>query len=720
MTNETNQLVDWFVSELPFPIDSFQLEALEAIAEGNSVLVAAPTGSGKTLIAEFALHVAIFNQRRAVYTSPLKALSNEKFRQFCNVFGHEHVGLLTGDVSINPNARIVVMTTEVLRNMLYQNDPSIDEFTHVVLDEIHYLQDPERGSTWEEVILLLPEEARLVCLSATISNTEQFGGWLRAVRGNVVTIVKRDRPVPLEVCYCYQDPRTEEAKIRPLFQKNSKVINPSLQKLIARYRYNRSRYALVPHRLDVIECLQNHRLLPAIFFIFSRVGCERALSSAIRSGISLVDPDEGDACQRFALERVESLSDEELRILGFGEFLEGLRRGVSIHHAGMIHPFKEIVENLFADGLLKVVFATETLSLGIDMPARSVVIENLYKFDGTSHKLVTAAEFTQLSGRAGRRGKDERGFAVVIHSPWLPLEEVGAVARSTRFHLSSSFRPGYNMVANMVLRYERPEQAYEVLRRSFAAYQRGRMSGELRAGSARAANPKSASKPGETLSSRLGREGPRHRKRLSLELEFDGYLCILRERNFVRGEWSLTDKGLALTRVFSERDACVVEWVHSRAHDGLDVEELAFLLSGWAADARSDSGVEARMVRNKRLRGAAKEAEEIVRNLRKHESDVFGNERTPLPNFAHAALVAEWCRRHDPESLFDSALDPGDAIRHLRRVIDLARQLHESTGDARFREVAEELDAGIVASAVPGAESAVVGATEESGDSREK
>ncbi len=667
------RLVDWFAAGLGFELDAFQKEAIEHLVEGRSVLVAAPTGSGKTVVAKFAVHLALASSARAAYTSPLKALSNEKFREFCEELSAEEVGLLTGDVSIRPSARVVVMTTEVLRNMLYEGDPLVDELSHVILDEIHYLQDPERGSTWEEVILMLPERIRLVCLSATISNTAEFVSWLRTVRGQVECVSQNVRPVPLEVLYCYEDPRSDRTVLRRLWAKGSRSKpNPALVKALSYGRYRRNRYALTPHRLDVIRRLEEEGLTPAIYFVFSRKGCEQAAASVVAAGLPPVDRRARAEIERTALEAVAALTDAELEALRFGEFLDGLMRGVAAHHGGMVHQFKEVVEKLFARGLLNVVFATETLSLGIDMPARSVVLESFYKFDGHSHKLLTPAEFTQLSGRAGRRGKDDIGYAVVLHSPWLPLDHVVSTARSTRFTLDSSFNPGYNMVVNMIRKYPHREAVYEILGRSYAAFRSSRGSG--RKGGTR----------GEALIAR-----------------FEKYEEVLRKLGYLHERWQLAEKGMTLCGIYSERDVAFVEWLSSGVPQDLDVPLMAGVMSGFVSD---DAGPERRgaaQFRKRALGTHAENAERAVHSVREVEADVFGRPITALPDFAFAPLVMGWARSKDPEALLRGPADPGDIIRHIRRVIDLARQAGESTGSKQFLELASELDVGIVSSVVP-------------------
>ena len=420
------RLVD-FASRLRFDLDPFQRAACAALDDGRSVLVAAPTGAGKTVVAEFAVFLAMQEQGDKVfYTTPIKALSNQKYQELVDEWGAAEVGLLTGDTNVNSGARIVVMTTEVLRNMLYADSPLLERLAFVVMDEVHYLADRFRGAVWEEVIIHLPEEVRLVSLSATVSNAEEFGDWLQAVRGDTDVIVSEDRPVPLEQHVLVK------AKLLDLFDSSGQAatnrVNPELQRLArsggrsissrsARGRRggDRGRYHQPSQgsgrveRPEVIELLHGKHLLPAIVFVFSRVGCDQAVRQVLRSGIRLTDTAERDEIRAVVEERARMLRDEDLAVLGYWEWLEGLQRGVAAHHAGMLPAFKEIVEELFQLKLLKVVFATETLALGVNMPARSVVLEKLEKFNGEARVPITPGEYTQLTGRAGTTRHRRRG-----------------------------------------------------------------------------------------------------------------------------------------------------------------------------------------------------------------------------------------------------------------------------------------------------------------------
>jgi ATP-dependent RNA helicase HelY len=475
-----------FAARYPFALDDFQVEAIEALDAGESVLVAAPTGSGKTVVAEFAVERALDQGSKAFYTTPLKALSNQKFGDLVARYGAAKVGLLTGDNSINSEAPVVVMTTEVLRNMLYEKSPTLLGLSSVVLDEVHYLQDPYRGAVWEEILIHLPLSVPVVCLSATISNAEEFGEWIGTLRGPTRVVIEERRPVPLEHHYLIghelhpmhvqQDGELtpnpyivsldqEEVRFRTYYRRESRQAQ---HQRIPRPREGHRR-VYVPRREEVVEVLAQNEMLPAIYFVFSRAGCDRSVEWLMDSGIRLTTREEAERIREFADMRVAWMAEEDLETLGFYEFREALSAGIAAHHAGMLPVFKETVEELFKAGLVKVVFATETLSLGINMPAKTVVIEDLWKFSGERHELLTPGEYTQLTGRAGRRGIDEIGHAVVVFQRQVPFERVASLATTRTYELSSSFRPSYNMAVNLVRNYTR-DQAHHLLNSSFAQF----------------------------------------------------------------------------------------------------------------------------------------------------------------------------------------------------------------------------------------------------------
>lgn len=486
-----------FAGRYGFGLDEFQVQGCEALAGGASVLVAAPTGAGKTIVGEFAAFLALRAGRRCFYTTPIKALSNQKYADLVAAHGAANVGLLTGDTSRNGDAPVVVMTTEVLRNMLYatpENSRRLDDLAYVVMDEVHYLADRQRGAVWEEVIIHLPAHVQVVSLSATVSNAEEFAQWLVTVRGHTRVILSEDRPVPLwqhvladRTLY---DLFVEDAVAPPggPAAAGGRPVNPELVRL-ARLESSggdwsgprrpggrpggRPRRMWVPSRPQVIERLDREGLLPAITFVFSRAGCEASVAACVAAGLRLTTSEQAREIRAHVRARTAQLPEADLRVLGYWEWLEGLERGIAAHHAGMLPAFKEVVEELFVRGLVRAVFATETLALGINMPARTVVLERLSKFNGVERADITPGEYTQLTGRAGRRGIDIEGHAVVIWQQGLDPLAVAGLASARTYPLRSSFRPSYNMAVNLVGRLG-GERARTVLESSFAQFQADR------------------------------------------------------------------------------------------------------------------------------------------------------------------------------------------------------------------------------------------------------
>ncbi len=477
-----------FLELLDFGLDPFQEQACDALAKGKGVLVAAPTGAGKTIVGEFAIHLALEKKQKVFYTTPIKALSNQKYAELVARYGPDRVGLLTGDTNNNSDAQIVVMTTEVLRNMIYANSTSLIELGFVVMDEVHYLADRFRGAVWEEVILHLPKDVRIVSLSATVSNAEEFGAWLEEVRGDTEIVVSEVRPVPLDQHVLFGDelmelfaPGSKNQRVNPeLVQKHSNKLRIPM----GTFRGSKGkrpkgeidkRFTRIPKvsKPEVVEILEDNDLLPAIFFIFSRAGCDSAVRACHQWGVRLTTREEQQEIRYLVEQKTASIADEDLATLGYFEWLSGLERGIAAHHAGMLPAFKEVVEELFLKKLVRVVFATETLALGINMPARTVVLERLDKFNGEARVQITPGEYTQLTGRAGRRGIDTLGHSVIQWSGNLDPASVAGLASKRSYPLISPFRPTANMAVNLIEAFGR-KRAREVLETSFAQFQADR------------------------------------------------------------------------------------------------------------------------------------------------------------------------------------------------------------------------------------------------------
>ncbi len=690
-----------FEADLPFDLDDFQREALRALDADHGVLVSAPTGSGKTLVAAYAVHRALCARGKAFYTTPLKALSNQKYGELVAAYGEDHIGLLTGDTTLRPRAPVVVMTTEVLRNMRGAGSDLLEGLHTVVLDEVHFIQDPYRGGVWEEVLVLSPREVRFVCLSATVNNVDELGGWLRSVRGDTAVIVERHRPIVLRHHFAVVRREDGEVLLLPLLQENGRPGEEGLRidQAVRRALRGRSAHWQVrgraprlpfraPRRTEVVEELGRCEMLPAIVFIFSRAACDDAVRQVVRDGVRLTDASERSAIRQVVERRVEFLADEDLDVLGYHEWLEGLERGVAAHHAGLVPVFRETVEECFAAGLLKVVFATETLSLGINMPARSVVIERFTKYGGAGRATLTSGEYLQLTGRAGRRGLDEEGHAVVEWSSEITFAEAARVASAPPPDLRSAFRPTYNLAVNLVARFDR-DTAGAVLQRSFAQWQ--------------------ARKP-DLLLRQL-----RHRVK------------VLAQMGYVDG-WTLTAAGHQLSRIYHEADLLIAEALGSDAFSGAEPAVLAGVLSAVVFEprrARRTPGPHGPRRGKRRVqlqdRLGDKRTAELARRCeavsamaeRIHgveEAHLVPRTRQPAPGLATA--VASWARGASFSTALGVAardvgqMAPGDFVRTMKSVADLAQQVSHTAADTEVavaaREAVSLLLRGVVAGGAPG------------------
>ena len=681
-----------------FALDEFQRRAIGHLDSGRSVLVSAPTGSGKTVVADHAVDTALSGGRRAFYTTPIKALSNQKYRDLCRRLGPERVGLLTGDNVIAGDADAVVMTTEVLRNMIYAG--AVDaKLGAVVLDEVHFLEDPYRGPVWEEVILHLPADVALVCLSATVSNHSELGDWLDRVHGPTAVVAESRRPVPLTNLYAVGRRRSDTVQILPTLTDGSP--NPRGSRFDAPATTHRSRGSgrpagrggrgaknpradrgrrgskgpaarganrpvglwRPPRRIDLLAELQERSLLPVIWFVFSRKGCDQAAARLARDGARYTSDDEAARIDELVEARLAGLDPADLAALGARPWADRLRLGIASHHAGMIPVFKEIVEHCFSEGLVSVVFATETLALGVNMPARSVVIDKPTKYDGQRIAPLSPAQYTQLTGRAGRRGIDDRGWAVMLWSKDCSFSDVAALAASRSFELRSAFRPTYNMVAGLLRRMS-VDAARDLLGRSFAQHQ------------------------ADTAAAPVNLVG-----------RFDAVASVLRSRGHLDG-WELTASGVLVSRIFHEADLAVAEALHTGRLDGLSPAELASVLSAFTYEHRSPGRRPEVWIPS----GAA------YRRLRRIEADLddlhrteqrFGVEPIRSLETGFAPAAHRWAAQESFEALLDEGFSGGDLVRNLKQVIDLCRRIAAVAPDAGTARAAQQavraLNRGVVA-----------------------
>ncbi len=640
-----------FEREAGFALDPFQSRAMDAIDRGESVLVSAPTGSGKTLIADYAAAVALDRGGKTFYTTPIKALSNQKFAELARRYGEERVGLLTGDVSHQARAPIVVMTTEVLRNMLFSRSAALEGLEVVVLDEVHYLQDPYRGSVWEEVLVLTPPAVRFVSLSATVGNAADFGAWLTSIRGTTRVIVADHRPVTLQDHYAIAQRHRDGLTVIPLLRGSRP--NPEGLALDERRRRQRHHRYRAPRRVEVVEYLAGAGMLPAITFIFSRAACDDATRQCLRDGVRLTTAEERARIRQVTETAVERLGDDDLRTLGYGPWSAALEAGIAPHHAGLVPAFRQAVEQCFSAGLLKVVFATETLALGINMPARTVVVERFAKFRGPEASALTSGEYRQLTGRAGRRGIDTVGHALVLWSAAVTFADVARTALAPPPDLVSSFHPTYNLAVNLVRRWTRSE-AEAVVAASYGQWQ-------APVGS------------------------------VSLTTQLDQRLTVLEERGFVDG-WRLTGPGQVLASIYHESDLLVADGLGRGVFDGLGPAALAGVASALSFETRRQ-GEAVRPPRSPVVAERLAELGAMAASLRADERRL-GLRRTRAPDPGLARAVVAWAGGEGLDSVLREAeVAPGDFVRNVRQLIDLLRQLAETAPQPGTRE-----DAGLAVS----------------------
>ena len=695
-----------FIDGLGFGLDRFQLDAIEAVDQRVNVLVSAPTGSGKTLVANYAIGRELEREQRTFYTTPLKALSNQKYHELSELFGSSRVGLLTGDTSINRTAPIVVMTTEVLRNMLLTESDQLTTLGLVILDEVHYLQDPFRGGVWEEVLILTPSAVRFVALSATIGNASFLGDWFTQVRGPTVIVVESERPIQLHNHVAVVKRGQPAAEIHDLLDGNRlsedarKIDNvmKSSQRFRPGVKWQGPKSSAppppyrAPRRSELMQALELEDLLPVIVFIFSRAACDDAVHQLRRDGLLFTKPEDRREIERIAEERLVDFSAEDLVALEYADFIDALRRGITMHHAGMVPAFREIVETCFERNLLAVVFASETLALGVNMPARSVALERFTKYSDAGRQFLTSAEYAQMTGRAGRRGLDDEGHAIACFSSDLSLQDVGRVALAPPADLHSSFRPTYNFTANLVNHFDY-DTALDVVQRSFAQFENDR-------------------RP-------AGRRRP-------LTDQMVARHHVLEELGYAEG-WTLTPQGQLLRSIYHECDLLIAESISAGVFEGLEASELAGLLSCFVYESRRSTRAvnAARQVSTKKKRvhhdrlGQDRRASisERLREIAVIDATIREVEdRYKVPHFKEpdghfATVIAAWARGVTLGTVLDLAdveigqTSPGDFVRNAKQVADLCEQLARLTHLEEVADVANSARDAVLRSVVAGASS---------------
>ena len=693
-----------FVDNLGFGLDGFQLESIEAIDQHVNVLVSAPTGSGKTLIANYAIGRVLNRGERAFYTTPLKALSNQKYKELCELFGEGRVGLLTGDTSINRNGDVIVMTTEVLRNMLLTESDQLLTLGLVVLDEVHYLQDPFRGGVWEEVLILTPPAVRFVALSATIGNAQFLGEWFEQVRGPTNVVIELTRPIQLHNHLAIVRRGQPNAEILDLLDgphlSNEARRIDNMMKATRRFRpgpkWKGPKASAppppfrAPRRSELLIALERDDLLPVIVFIFSRAACDDAVHQCRRDGLLFTSPEERREIEIIAESRLQGFSSEDLIALEYADFIDSLRRGLAMHHAGMVPAFREIVETCFERNLLAVVYATETLALGVNMPARSVALEKFSKFSDSGNKFLTSGEFSQMTGRAGRRGLDDEGHAIVCFATDVAFHDVGRVALAPPSDLHSSFRPTYNFTANLINHFDL-DTALDVVRRSFAQFETDR-------------------RPASSKRSLGDQMIARHH--------------VLEELGYAN-QWTLNQQGQLLRSIYHECDLLVAESISAGVFEDLEPAQLAGLLSCFVFESKRTSRTQnaARQVTTKKRktlndrlgqerRGSLSDRILEIRTIATTIRDVedrFAVPHAKEPDGRFATTIAAWARGASLSTVLDLAdveigqTSPGDFVRTAKQVADLCEQLSRMRLLTGVADVAAEARDAVLRSVVAGA-----------------
>ena len=706
-----HELVDEFTTSLPYPLDDFQLEAIRALANSHSVLVAAPTGTGKTVVGEFGIFLARKYATRAIYTTPIKALSNQKFRDFRARWGDKEVGLLTGDVVVNRDSPVLVMTTEVLRNMLVTGN-ALDDVGTIVFDEVHYMGDAERGTAWEESILLAPRHIPLVCLSATVPNAAEIAEWIRDAHGDLTMILHDHRAVPLEHRYWLPgaDRASADLKATPptfavttIVDADGNLTNDARKlrgvggELAGRVRWGgvtsqgfRGEDRLpgsdkdpreLPAAWRVVRYLDGEALTPAIYFLFSRRATEEAASSCV----ALRPVPHAAELVREAKSRLADLApaDRDLRqvALLLGRFLP---RGVAVHHAGLLPQVKLLVEEFFQAGKLRAVFATDTLALGINMPARTVVIGEMLKFDGISRRLLTPNEYRQMTGRAGRRGLDARGVSLLMYSPWVTFPQTLSVLTSDLLPLESAFRPTYSTAMNLWLRPEDEERLADLYARSLRRFQHDRTLKELTERKqsledAFAADKAAGRMPRQEVSehaaelSRVDYELRKARRAATVEARrtVEGLARVLERYDYLR-DARPTSKAPYLRSLFDTNALTLSELLTNQQLEGLEPAEIAEALSWFAMDREST-------VRGLPLTRRLHRLREILDALHGgvlREEERHGLQMSrPLPVDFHGVALA-WAEGHDLATIAQrTRLQEGNLVGALQKTLDLISQL---------------------------------------------
>jgi superfamily II RNA helicase len=659
----------------PFPLDDFQKQAINHLDSQKSILVCAPTGSGKTLIAEYAIYKALNDNKKIFYTTPLKALSNQKFFDFCNKFGEDKVGLLTGDLQVNRNADILVLTTEIFRNMLYKADTETELFNrsgYLVLDECHFMKDPDRGTVWEESIIYCPHDVQIIALSATVGNPEELQDWMTQIHPPVELIKSEHRPVPLRFFFLTKD------EMKPLINAQGKI-NTNLFKMGKRTSSKRDGFPTIS---ETLMRLKEKDMLPVIYFLFSRRGCEEALKRTSRSDLIFLSDIEK--------QELESYLDEACKQLDWLKthpHFHALKKGVASHHAGMLPAMKSLVERLFQKNLIKVVFATETLAAGINMPARSVVISQISKRSDYGHRLLNSSEFYQMGGRAGRRGMDPVGYVVVLETAYEGAFEVASLASSPVEDLKSSFSASYIMVLNLTSRFSW-ESCKNLVTKSFLRFEKHQEIKSLK---------NTEYQLSETLERKLDdkkeKKTTKRLKKIHEELhvlenipwpDFEKTSKVLLKMGYLNeGSMKPTEKGLWALDLRSDNILFLAELINRKILEELSPYELAGVCCAIAGqEMRFESQSKNSWAITEKIENCVRKIYTVISELSEIQYEFDVDYRIPfIPSYIE--LGFDWTSVYDWEELKGKyQTDEGDLVKILRQASDLLKQITVCKGSS--------------------------------------
>ncbi len=612
-----------------FTLDPFQEDAAKSIDSGNSVIVSAATGTGKTLIADYIIDKYMKQSRRIVYTAPIKALSGQKYRDFKKEYGEENIGIMTGDIVINPQAPVLIMTTEIYRNMLLTKDPITDHVSYVIFDEIHFINDIERGTVWEESIIFSPEHIRFLCLSATIPNAEQFASWIQSIKKHKVDVVRYEkRAVPLQhLVYDYHLGITNVMEVM-----KDKGTTEHYKKLKKKKDFKKMPRA---NHVDLIYALGDR--LPCIFFDFSRADCEKRALELSRKR-DFLDNNK----RKYIIEKTNQLIAPEYRFLESIQALkQALSRGVAFHHAGLLPKAKELVEILFSEGIIKVMYATETFAVGINMPAKTVCFASLEKFDGITFRYINSKEYFQLAGRAGRRGIDTVGYAVaMVERGYTDLQKLKNMSEKDDIPIMSQFKLSFNTVLNLINNHT-PAEREIILKMNFDHFLRKQESGQ----------------------------------QVRIMASYNHKIKLLKQLGYIQGD-KLTEKGKFATKIYSN-ELLITELFFSEIYKDLSDAELNILIASVIYEPRGKDFFT--------LKGINRTFDNIARAISK--SSYAQKELNKLFVKRMCRVIGDYTNGVEFRELLElCSLDEGDLIRLIRRVIDMIRQIEKASSDYEFTE----------------------------------